>query len=204
MKGWWLRPYIISRLVAVGLLASCWFATAKTDVTFWNSVVNNRLNQIEVHQVAQDGSGALWFATQEGLTRYNGVTVDTFTAANAAEGGLQAGEIKALAVSPVGELWVLTQSIQVFRSATQKFEVIEDLAEELTPRSMSFNDDGVLWIGLDRAVGLYRPGLSELLIFDLPAESDADGFSAADRWATPVVQIIPHGSSVFAINSDAV
>ena len=204
MKCWWIRPYPLSRLVGVALLASCFLAMAKTDVTFWNSVVNNRLNQIEVHQVAQDGSGALWFATQEGLTRYNGVTVDTFTAANATEGGLQTGEIKALAVSPVGELWVLTQSIQVFRSATQKFEVVEDLAEELTPRSMSFNDDGLLWIGLDRAVGLYRPGLSELLIFDLPAESDADGFSATDRWVTPVVQIITHGSSVFAINSDAV
>ena len=150
MKGWWLRPYIISRLVGVGLLASCWFATAKTDVTFWNSDVNNRLNQIEVHQVAQDGSGALWFATQEGLTRYNGVTVDTFTAANADEGGLQAGEIRALAVSPAGELWVLTQSIQVFNSVSQKFEVIKDLTKDFTPTSMSFSDDGLLWIGLVR------------------------------------------------------
>ena len=77
------------KLVGVVLLAFCVSAQARTDVTFWESPVNSKLNSIEVSEIAQDGSGALWFATQEGLTRQRGEAVDIFTAANTSVGGLK-------------------------------------------------------------------------------------------------------------------
>ena len=100
--------------------------SANTDVTFWNSSVNNRLNQIEVRSVAQDGSGALWFATQEGLTRYNGVRADTFSAANSEAGGLRPGVVRSLSVSNDGRLWVLTNALQTFDPEAQNLFRFQD------------------------------------------------------------------------------
>jgi ligand-binding sensor domain-containing protein len=138
-------------------LLFCASVEASTDVTFWNSNINNRLNQIEVRFVAQDGSGALWFATQEGLTRYNGIRADSFSAANADLGGLQAGEVKALAKSPDGELWVLTNSIQRLDKASLLFQPTVDIGGTMQPTAIAFDTDGLLWIGLEGYVGLYRP-----------------------------------------------
>ena len=135
-------------------LAFCHFSFASTDVSFWNSSVNNRLNQIEVRAVLQDGSGALWFATQEGLTRYNGVRADTFSAANSESGGLQPGEVRSFSVSTEGHLWVLTNTLQVFVPETQSFSVFPELDDTLFPNTIAFDADGLLWVGLDGAVGL--------------------------------------------------
>ena len=103
--------------VCLGTLTLCYAVFASTDVSFWNSNVNNRLNQIEVRDVIQDGSGAIWFATQEGLTRYNGVRVSLFNAANSDSGGIESGEVRDLAVSQDVHLWVFTKHIQTFNKA---------------------------------------------------------------------------------------
>ena len=123
----------IAKLVGVILLAFCVSAQARTDVTFWESPVNSKLNSIEVSEIVQDGSGAIWFATQEGLTRQRGEDVDIFTAANLEEGGLKPGRISALAVSPAGRLWVLTRSLQVFNPETQSFETPVTFSDGLKP-----------------------------------------------------------------------
>ncbi len=133
------------------MLAFCYAANAETNVSFWNSSVNNRLNQIEVRYVAQDGSGALWFATQEGLTRYNGVRTDTYSAANSETGGLQPGEVRSLSVSPNGTLWVLTNVIQSFDPEQQRFIALEQLSDKFTPVSLAIGSDGLIWMGLDGA-----------------------------------------------------
>ena len=146
----------------------CWSVEASTDVTFWNSNVNNRLNQIEVRFATQDGSGALWFATQEGLTRYNGLRADSFSAANAEMGGLQPGEVKALANSPDGELWVLTNSIQRLDRSSLLYEPLENLDSQLQPSAIAFDKDGLLWIGLDAAIGLYGPSTKSYEVVNLP------------------------------------
>ena len=98
-------------------LTFCHFSFASTDVSFWNSSVNNRLNQIEVRAVLQDGSGALWFATQEGLTRYNGVRADTFSAANSESGGLRAEEELGEAIQTIQDL---NASVQLLLSQVAK------------------------------------------------------------------------------------
>ena len=149
-------------------LAFCHFSFASTDVSFWNSSVNNRLNQIEVRAVLQDGSGALWFATQEGLTRYNGVRADTFSAANSESGGLQPGEVRSFSVSTEGHLWVLTNTLQVFVPETQSFSVFPELDDTLFPNTIAFDADGLLWVGLDGAVGLINATTGSVEAFELP------------------------------------
>ena len=181
-------------------LAFCHFSFASTDVSFWNSSVNNRLNQIEVRAVLQDGSGALWFATQEGLTRYNGVRADTFSAANSESGGLQPGEVRSFSVSTEGHLWVLTNTLQVFVPETQSFSVFPGLDDTLFPNTIAFDADGLLWVGLDGAVGLINTATGSVETFELPEMLQ---FIPEQR-ASPsslLVKLLPYRETVLGVNS---
>ena len=157
-----------TKSVCLGTLTLCYPVSASTDVSFWNSNVNNRLNQIEVRDAIQDGSGAIWFATQEGLTRYNGVGVSLYNAANSDSGGLQSGEVRDLAISPEGTLWVLTNDIQTFDPRTQSFQPVVALNTLSSPNALNIDSDGLLWIGLDGAVGLFRPSTRSIETVKLP------------------------------------
>ena len=186
----------------VWLFALPLFASASTDVTFWNSSVNNRLNQIEVRSAVQDGSGALWFATQEGLTRYNGIRADTFSAANAEAGGLRPGEVRSLTVSARGHLWVLTSAIQTFDPETQEFAPLSLLDKKYAPVSLATDQNGLVWIGLDGAVGLYRPNTESLEILKLPTTTLP---GKDDRSVTsPIQHLIPNGDHAVGVSPTAV
>ena len=189
-------------LGVVWLFALPLFASASSDVTFWNSSVNNRLNQIEVRFAVQDGSGALWFATQEGLTRYNGIRADTFSAANAEAGGLRPGEVRSLTVSARGHLWVLTSAIQTFDPETQEFAPLSLLDKKYAPVSLATDQNGLVWIGLDGAVGLYRPNTESLEILKLPTTTLP---GKDDRSVTsPIQHLIPNGDHAVGVSPTAV
>ncbi len=184
-------------------LAFCHFSFASTDVSFWNSSVNNRLNQIEVRAVLQDGSGALWFATQEGLTRYNGVRADTFSAANSESGGLQPGEVRSFSVSTEGHLWVLTNTLQVFVPETQSFSVFPGLDDTLFPNTIAFDADGLLWVGLDGAVGLINTATTgSVEAFDLPDILQFDSRATSRPPSSLLlVKLLPYRETVLGVNS---
>ena len=177
-------------------------ADAKSDLTFWESPLNNKLNSIEVSEIAQDGSGALWFATQEGLTRQRGDSVEIFTAANASNGGLQKGEVKDLAVSSRGHLWVLTRSIQVFDPESQRFKSPLRLAHDLNPNSIAFDSFGRLWIGFEDSVAIYKPGFQQLEFIQVP-ESNLSVYGGKLR-ASPMVKLLPYDDSMIGISSEGI
>ncbi len=74
--------------------------------TSWTS--ESGLPQNSVQAIAQTKDGYLWFGTQEGLTRFDGVHFVTYTRHNAS--GLASSNIQALAASRDGSLWVGTDS----------------------------------------------------------------------------------------------
>ncbi|MGA7522543.1 MAG: two-component regulator propeller domain-containing protein [Acidobacteriaceae bacterium] len=74
--------------------------------TSWTS--ESGLPQNTVQAIAQTKDGYLWFGTQEGLTRFDGVHFVTYTRHNAP--GLASSNIEALAASRDGSLWVGTDS----------------------------------------------------------------------------------------------
>ncbi|PAP76762.1 hypothetical protein BSZ37_10110 [Rubrivirga marina] len=64
------------------------------------------LPQSRVEAIARTADGHLWFGTQEGLARFDGVT---FTVVGRGRGGLPDGDVRALAPSADGGLWVGTR-----------------------------------------------------------------------------------------------
>jgi diguanylate cyclase (GGDEF)-like protein len=110
---------------------------------------NNGLPENAVNDVAQTTDGYLWFATEEGLARYDGVRVTVFNTTR--YGSLRDNYIETLAPSQDGSLWVGTRSgVALLRNG-----VFRTVMTAKAPINKVFEDHrGVLWVGsLD---GLYR------------------------------------------------
>jgi len=117
--------------------------------------VQNGLPQNSVLAIAQTPDGYLWFGTENGLARFDGVRFVTFDKRNTP--ALKTDEITALLVDHHGNLWIGSQggglilfSQGAFKSVTNQFELASDSVSAL------FEDDvGNLWIGTDGS-GLIR------------------------------------------------
>lgn len=109
---------------------------------------NNGLPQNSVGAVTQTRDGYIWFGTQEGIGRYDGLRITVFDAAN--HKNLKDNYIETLAPAHDGSLWVGTRStlsklkdgeFQTFFTAQSPFSSIHEA------------QDGRIWVGsLD---GLY-------------------------------------------------
>ncbi|MEE4204423.1 MAG: triple tyrosine motif-containing protein [Halieaceae bacterium] len=155
---------------------------------FWESPVNDALTQKVTKQIAQDGSGAMWFVTLEGLSRYNGHSVMNFPTATALGGG----SIKGIDIDPDGQLWVVTnQRLLYFDQTTKTFSAVKNLPVGIELFSVAADREGNIWLGERGNVGAYDPQTHWYQRFEgkEPLPSDA-----------PVVDILFDGSDrLFAL-----
>ena len=122
------------------------------NFAFKNITINEGLSQNSVVDIAEDSSGFMWFATQDGLNRFDGRnfqifprTFDDITTPRNSQLG------KLLAVG--NELWMVSNGgkLEVLDLYTQKFRIFNSIGKEeemLPPVSYVHVDaDKNLWIG---------------------------------------------------------
>jgi len=71
-----------------------------------------------VYSVAQDSTGAMWFGTNRGLSRYDGTTFSNF----AVMSGLPGNDVYAIAATGTGDVWVGTRDGVALLSPRQSEE----------------------------------------------------------------------------------
>src|SRR2546423_1020346 len=89
-------------------------------VTLFHGLPSDR-----VHAIAQTPDGALWFATDGGLAKYDGRRTQTITAE-----GLPPGHVLALKVDDDGALWIGTEN-GASRFSEGKFAVLKETVEKV-------------------------------------------------------------------------
>lgn len=104
-SGLWVAAFLVMAMPFAAALNPSKAITQYMQ-TSWTS--ESGLPQNSVQAVAQTRDGYLWFGTQEGLTRFDGVHFVTYTRHNAS--GLASSNIEALSASRDGSLWVGTDS----------------------------------------------------------------------------------------------
>ena len=141
-----------------------------TDLFFWQSDVTPQLNQIVVERVTQDKTGAVWFATQDGINRFDGKRVEVYTAATEYAGGLKPGLISGMALDSRDSLWVATSgALQVFNSNTKTFSQPTALSgESLDILSMEIDPYGRILLGLPGEIGIYQQASEQFYRLKLP------------------------------------
>ncbi len=129
------------------------------------------LPQVTVDSMVQTDDGYLWFGTQEGLARFDGVRFEVFDRRNTEQ--LVTASISALAQGRDGSLWVGIMEGGLVRHRDGEFEAFDE-EDGLPSRwilGMLVADDGVLWTGYE--YGLTRYDGDRFTQIELPGDKIA-------------------------------
>jgi signal transduction histidine kinase/ligand-binding sensor domain-containing protein/DNA-binding response OmpR family regulator len=136
----------------MGLLSvSAWGLNPKLALTqFGHDVwtISNGLPDDSVRTIAQTADGYLWFATVDGLARFDGVDFTVFSDSNTPP--LKQAKITTMQAAADGSLWIGTAASGLVRYRHGSFEKIggPGLAGA-SIRALLMDSRGVLWIGAD-------------------------------------------------------
>ncbi len=145
-------------------------ANSSLDLVFWESPVSARLSQSIVIHTHQDSTGAMWFATQEGLNLFDGKRVEIYRPKVADETALAPGNIRGIVESQDGTVWVATESsLQHFERHSRKFITTtpkSPLPTEIL--SVDIDRSGKLWLGTKDGLSIYAPQSGQVFDLSLP------------------------------------
>lgn len=158
------RNIVLLGAICASLLAAQGRAMTE-NLRFERRGVKDGLSQNSVRSMLQDHRGFMWFATQDGLNRYDGYTFVKFRHHSDDPSSLSNNLVLCLAEDASGSLWIGTWNGGLCRMdpATQRMETFKhDPADpsslsqdDITALAYSPQDGETLWIGTD-AGGLDR------------------------------------------------
>ncbi|MCQ2235773.1 MAG: SpoIIE family protein phosphatase [Bacteroidales bacterium] len=104
-----------------------------------------------VYDIAQDRDGFLWMATSDGLSRYDGVSLVTYTEADS----LSSNYVSSLVVDTEGNIWCGHGDGQLSHWNGETFEKIylDDVSAPI--KNMCIDDRGNIW-AIEQSKGLFR------------------------------------------------
>ncbi|OGF67513.1 MAG: hypothetical protein A2Y62_06155 [Candidatus Fischerbacteria bacterium RBG_13_37_8] len=144
-------------ILFTGIIFTCLFTAglhAQTSI-FERVSLEQGLSQSSVNSILQDDRGYMWFATQEGLNKYDGYNFTIFTYDPANKNSLSMNFIIALIKDSKGDLWIGTDGggLNKFNPVTEQW--IRFRNEPGNNNSLSNNyiqaiyedREGALWVG---------------------------------------------------------
>lgn len=205
----------------VGLLLAIWSVSAsgldpersltQLSPTTWR--VTEGLPQNTIRDFAQTPDGFLWFGTQAGLVRFDGVSFRTFDRGN--EPAFTNHHVYSLAAAPNGDLWIGTNGGGLLRRRGGRIERPPEVAALASERitALEVGAEGELFFGTygqgvgwlsDR--GLERLGVADGLpgevIFDLASDEEGGvwvaiyGGGVAHLLGGRVVETVTHADGL--------
>jgi len=137
----------------------------KYKVHFEQLPLDTGLSQSCILAMAKDRTGFMWFATLDGLNRFDGYEFKVYSHDPGNPDSLPDNRINALHVDRRGQLWVGTQDggAALFIEQENRFKIFSNLPNDPTTIGQNhvfafFEDqDGFLWLGLDSEIDRYDP-----------------------------------------------
>ncbi len=130
------------------------YAQKQTQMSFSRVSMDEGLSQVSVNSILQDSTGFLWFATLDGLNRYDGYTFKVFKPSASDTNSISTNRILCLYLDSHGKIWVgtLGGGLNVYNPITETFT--RYMYDPKNPNSLSNNDvydiveddEGLLWI----------------------------------------------------------
>ncbi len=128
-------------------------AQAQGRIEFTNIDAEQGISQVTIFDIEQDHDGFMWFATQDGLNRYDGYEFKVFRNIKNDPSSLSDNFIYDLFVDSNNNLWVATRNgLNLYNREQQTFRRFMHNAED--PKSISGNNvkkviedsQGNLWV----------------------------------------------------------
>jgi ligand-binding sensor domain-containing protein/signal transduction histidine kinase len=127
---------------------------AQQGIKFNRLTVEDGLSQNNINQIIQDQNGFVWFATNGGLNRFDGIEFKTFIHDRNSDNSISNNIINHLYEDDHGNIWVSTQNgLNVYNSKNETFSHFKNIIND--PHSISHNQvtcvtqdqKGNYWIG---------------------------------------------------------
>lgn len=160
------------KLIASLFLLYLAIPTARTAV-LWQPVdfdfklepISSKLTQRTVVQTFQDSRGFLWFLTEEGLNRFNGITLENYRHSRTEKSSISSNEVTRITEDTRGRLWISTLGggLNKFDSVNNNFSSFYTNADiDKSPLSnyitTVFSDSqGNLWLGYKNSFSSFDP-----------------------------------------------
>ena len=114
-----------------------------------------------VRSILQDSIGYMWFATQDGLNRFNGIEFTNYGHSSENGGNSYMNIVTICRHQDNNQIWVAsTEKLYLFDSREEKFSVFDTQTEDgVTVNSvfgMAYDNDRQLWIGTTNGLFVYN------------------------------------------------
>ncbi|MFT4810946.1 MAG: signal transduction histidine kinase/ligand-binding sensor domain-containing protein [Paraglaciecola sp.] len=131
------------------------YAEEIPNFSFSPADLNKRLSQKTTKQIYQDSTGYIWVVTQEGLSRYDGYQLLSFTHNPRESNSLSSDNVSAVLEDHNKRLWVATDGggLNLFNSANQTFSVWQEADNSSTrpssnrQESLYVDSQNFIWLG---------------------------------------------------------
>ncbi|MBM3296039.1 MAG: diguanylate cyclase [Candidatus Aminicenantes bacterium] len=171
-KGW----VFLTLLTSLGLPL-----LAQESLLFRRYNINQGLSQNSVYAILQDRHGFMWFATQDGLNRFDGYTFRIFRPKPEDRSSLSNGLLTSLAEDALGFLWVGTDTgfLNRYDPASETFRHFRPVSS-VPPRqerpaitSLLAERSGRLWVGTSSGLVRFHPSSETFQLFRSSAQDPA-------------------------------
>ena len=120
--------YYLRKIIAVSFVFLCFtgIIKAQRDCVFEHLSTEDGLSHGNVSVMLSDTRGFMWFATWDGINRYDGNTFKTYKVENADNSGLASNRVKTMKEDSLGNIWIITYDSRAFRlnHFTEKFDPV--------------------------------------------------------------------------------
>ncbi|MCB2379338.1 histidine kinase [Hymenobacter sp. BT635] len=166
-------------LLLIGLVSGkTGTARAQTpgSLTFRTLTAAQGLSENSVYSMVQDRQGFLWFGTQDGLSRYDGVEFRVFRNDPQRAGSLSSNFILSLAEDQQGRLWVGTGGggLCRYNPVTGRFQAFEYEQNDINGLADNFvrvvfcDQKGQIWAGTEGGLHRFVPAKKHFQRFTHP------------------------------------
>ena len=160
--------FIKSTTVTTGDLAPPLLPLENNSLRFDHITLEDGLSQSTVNSIVQDHQGFMWFATNNGLNRYDGYEITVFKHDPSNPDTISDNITQVLFVDSHGDLWIGTEGGGLERFDREKETFIHHLHDPDDPTSISsdfiyaIDEDtsGALWLGTLDGLNVYDPNSS--------------------------------------------
>jgi signal transduction histidine kinase/ligand-binding sensor domain-containing protein len=150
---------------------------------FDHLTIEHGLSQSLVFDIYQDNEGYLWFATQDGLNKYDGYTFKIYRNQIVDSTSISHNDVHGIAGDNEDNLWVTTaggginhfnKKSGIFTRYRSEIDNPQSLSSDLL-NSLCIDDSGMLWIGTQGGgLNLFNPKSEKFSRFFISSESGAN------------------------------
>ena len=130
------------------------------SIHFNHLTTEDGLSNNNVYDIIQDKLGFIWFATDDGLNRFDGYDFKIYRNDPAGKNSLSDNSVWALREDKEGNIWIGTKNgwLNCYNPITEKFKkwkIESDILKENAITTIYVDSKGFIWVGTYRS-GLYR------------------------------------------------